>query len=229
MSYADLVIARSPALYWRLGAGGNADLSANGRDGTRVGGITVGGAAAMIAGDANAATSFDGVDDRLTSAYNPFSNAGAQTFAGWASITDVVAGRTIFSSDAGSNNPVLRVALGTSDVVFVPDNAAAGVTWSGAWPGIAQVVHWALVVDRVGATAELYVNGISRGAQAIGAYNAAPGNFELGARGAGLTPFYGTMAEVAIWARALSAGDVRALYLGNPASPIPGHYRPSRG
>ena len=57
-----IILAHGPSLYWRLGTNGTTDLSGNGRDGTGQGGITIGGAAGLIAGDADGATDFDSVD-----------------------------------------------------------------------------------------------------------------------------------------------------------------------
>jgi len=61
-AYSDLILAHGPSLYWRLGSGGITDLSGNGRNGTGQGGIAIGGAAGLIAGDADGATDFDSVD-----------------------------------------------------------------------------------------------------------------------------------------------------------------------
>src|SRR4051812_18471162 len=71
MSYSSTILSDSPAGYWRLGESigtAAADASGNGRDGVYHNGPALG-AAGAIAGDADTAVTFDGVDDHVAVPY----------------------------------------------------------------------------------------------------------------------------------------------------------------
>jgi Zn-dependent metalloprotease len=217
-SYRDTVLGDSPALYWRLGeaSGTNAnDETANNRDGTYVGSPTLG-VAGAIAGDSDTAVDVNGSSQYISSTYSPFVNGTVRTFEGWA-YRDTSANYDALFGGTGTpytNSLFLRLGFGNQNVEFQADIAGSTTTWTGAWPGNGQWVHWALVFNEAANSVELFINGASQGAQPLfQQYNAAAGNFEAGAWTGGGDPFDGRMDEVAVYEYALSAQQILEHYL----------------
>lgn len=207
--------ASGPLLYWRLGVNGLVDQSGNAKHGTAAGGVVVGGVPGALPDDNDTATDFDGVDDRISSTYNPFTNGLTRTFAGllWRDVTSPL--NVVFGSDATTSASCVLFGgvTGTSDITFSVNGGINLATWSNAWPGPGRWVHWALVFNEATDTAELFINGVSKGTKAVTqAYNASPGNLKLGAyRSDNASPFDGKMDEFAIWTRALTATEILTL------------------
>lgn len=220
-SYSDAVLADSPALYWRLGSGGTTDQSGNGRNGTGGGGITIGGVTpgAISSDSAEAATDFDGVDDRVVATgYTPFA-AGTITFEGWCKRDTSASGHTLIAgAGAVANAPFISMTA-AQGVRWVPDAALAGTTFAAVWPGNDLWVHWVLVAV-VGTNATLYINGQSMGTQAVVAGFTSPGNFQAGATSSTFTqPLDGKLDELAVYSGALSFGRIQAHYLAAQNTP----------
>lgn len=181
---------------------GLTDQTGNARDGIAAGGVTVGGAVGP--GDLGA-TQFDGVDDAVTTTYNPFSNGEIKSFFGWAYRDSSAAVHTLFSSDAGGNRPVLQLmAAAPASVQFFPDRGLAATTWTTAWPGNSAWYFWALVHNAPTTSAELWIGtaaapptsqGVKTG---LTAFNAAPGNIQYGSGSTNLQPFAGRQAMVGV-------------------------------
>lgn len=211
-SYFQIALSYTPSLYWRLGQNGATDQSGNGRNGTGAGGVTIGGAASMLANDTDAATDFDGTDDRITSTYNPFTNGSQRTFCGWANRDTSSSIDTLFGSDTATAGAWVRLHLasGSNDVVFTVNGGTNSVTWTAAWPGNAIATHWMLTFNEATDTAELFINGVSQGTKTVAqAYNATPGNFEIGARSGASDPFDGKQDEVAAFQGLLTVNHAR--------------------
>lgn len=155
------------------------------------------------------ATSFDGSDDRITTAYNPFTNNSTRTYMGWANRTNSTTADTLFAGSV-ANPAVLALSSGSQNVTWKPQNSTT-TTWTAAWPGNAQWVHWALVFNEATDAATLYINGAlvsaSTNAQA---YNATPGTLVIGARQSTTDPFVGSMAFFSVHEKALSAEEISA-------------------
>lgn len=104
---------------------------------------------------------------------------------------------TIFSGDGAANNPFLRLASGSSDVVFSADSAGASVTWAGA----GKLAEWFHVMAHYnGVNAKLLINGELISSQAYTATYRAGRNLLLGATGATTNPHNGRLAYPAIYA-----------------------------
>jgi hypothetical protein len=208
------------ALDWPLDAVyGATDQSPNGRNGSAGGGISIG-AYSPGPTPTHGATDFDGSNDYVEiPSYTPCSNAGTQTFTGWANRDNTSAVHTLFAGNAASNYPWLALDTGNQNVRFNPQNGVATETiWTDAWPGNSQWVHWALVFDPTADSVSLYINGalVSTKTQATD-YNAAPGNFIVGCFPFLFFPFDGKMAGVKVYERGLVAREVQNLYeLGPP-------------
>lgn len=212
--YQALILNQRPSLYWRLGTGGAGDLSPNGNNGTAAGGITIGGATGAISGDADKATTFDGVDDQITSGYSPFVAANQRTLIGWANRANTAANHTIFGGDGSAASPRLRLVSGSQDVNWRYDSSTGVVTtWTAAWPGTGVWVHWALVLDTAAGTVALYINGALVSQQANASAYSTPGNLKLGTFQNAITdPFNGSQDEVAVFDRALTPAEILAQY-----------------
>lgn len=205
-----------PALCWALdSANGATDLSGNGMGGTGEGSIAIGGLTDAPNGW-NGSTDFDGTDDFVSASYSPY-GADDFTFVGWANRDDAGEIHTIFSGDGAASAPLFDITT-AQDVRFSVignDGAATSrATWASAWPGNAQWVHVALVFSPADDEATLYINGAAESTvSGLTAAYSTPGNFQIGAHGAGPSNhFDGKMASVAVYERLLTAGEIASDY-----------------
>jgi len=215
MAYRDEVLADSPYLYWRLNetSGTNAnDSTANNRDGTYTGTFTLNQSGAVTGG---AAVDLDGSSGRINSGVAPFLNTNSWTYEGF-TWRDTNTSIDVLFGGAQSTGPRLHIASGSNDVLWDPDIGTAGgeVTWTNAWPGMGQFVHWALKFDPVGDTAALYINGALVSSQACTQnFNTSPGVLNVGASGNPPANFAdGKFAEFAVYAAPLSDARILAHY-----------------
>jgi hypothetical protein len=215
--YDTIATGLQPELYWPLDAEGLAeDQTANNRDGTAEGGISVGSfATGPFDVDDTGATTFDGTDDRITSAsYSPYVNGGTITVFGYAYREDSAANHSLIGSNA-TNRFQLVLASGSQNILLDPDTSAGSgnLTWTAGWPGNDQWVHWIFQFNEVTNTAEFWINGVSIGTKTVtDPYNASVGNFKLGASGTTfLNPFNGKMRGVGILSRAITAPEIASL------------------
>jgi len=191
--------------YWRLdeSSGTVARDEKGGRDGTYRNGVTLG-AAGALAGDANKAASFDGVDDHVSLPDLP--SSVDFTIEGW---------QRLSASAAGNNS--LYGRAGTLRFMPRPAGFYAGV-WLGGAEYILQGlttantdrwIHWALV--RRGATLEIYRDGILVGRR-DGLPAATPASLSgaIGRLGGVSNPSKGGIDEVAVYSAALDATEIRA-------------------
>lgn len=222
VGYPNAVAGFVPSLYWRLGesSGTNAaDASGNGRSGTYGAGVTLGQTGALV-GDANTAVSLTNTSTSVvTSTYSPFVAGSKRTFMGWAKRTATTDADTLFS-DAASV-VFLQLASGNENVVFQcpasNQNGLFQVTWSAAWPGTGQWVHWALVYDANATVAELFIGGVSQGQQTVvgGTFTGAT-TFTVGGTS---NPFNGQVDEVAVFESALTARQIATIYQAGTVAP----------
>ncbi len=224
--YTGVVLQDGPIAYWRLGesAGTTAfDASGHGFTGTYFNGVLLGQPGAL-AEDADTAARFDGRDDHVRFA-NPVANdftveAWVKTTA--TSLTGIqgYSGNGLVWSDVGgvTNDWVLavlndRVAFFTGN----PDDTITGTT------PINDGNYHHVVATRVrGGEKRLYVDGRL---EAVGSTNNSPLNanpvVEVGGNTLDGRYFNGTMDEVALYPRALTAGQVVAHFLaGRDRSPV---------
>ena len=211
--YRDFVASLGPeVLYWPLDATyGLADQSGEDRDGTAFGGVLVGEAASSPIAGETTATDMDGVGNDVYEA-SSYALSGAVTITGWASLDSTDGGGDIlFGSAGGANWHALQVAGTTRNVSWF-SNAAANGSWAATWPAGTGWHHWALVFSDVANTAELFIDGVSKGQVAAAQpWGAVQGVQAFGAF-AGGQYWDGKMAHVAIFERALSAAEIGGLY-----------------
>lgn len=215
--YVQTVLNDHPSLYWSLGetSGTNAaDISGYGRTGTYTGGYTLGAAGAMTTASATG-VDLDGINGRVLSTYSPFVNGTIRTFEGCA-YHDTDQTGTLFGGSAGyTAAPLFLWNSGGNGSFYLNNTGAASATWVNPWPGLTQWVDWALVFDEPGDTAELFVNGVSKGQQAVtDQYQVGSGTFDIGRTtldgGTLFFPFDGKLDEVAVYDYALSATRIAA-------------------
>ena len=226
-AYEALVMALTPALYWRLGDAEGAiaqDSSGNDRDGAADPGITFEYSASLpsVIDDGNTAAVF--TDDQIaatgpsgSSAYNPFVASSVRTFTGWAWRDPGSATDGLFGGIAEAFGPRCELSSGNQNVIFAAA-ATAPVTWTNAWPGDDQWVHWALVYDDSTLDAKLYINGSLVSAKTLiagyGASGTGTGNIHIGGGGGSAASFTGRMDEFAVFEYALDAAEILSLYEG---------------
>lgn len=223
-------------------ANGLVDQTGLGRDGTAVGGVVVGGAVGP--GDLGA-TQFDGVDDAITTSYNPFSNVETKTFFGWGYRDNNTNNAALFGGDAAGARPQLRTSAGGNTVAYFPDSSLGSTAWTGAWlGGVGGWIFWMLRHDAVAATANLWIGtpnspptdqGLKTG---LTAFPASPGNIVYGRASTALFPWVGRQAFVGLvrgdatpdaktfWSWGLSTTASRAPLTGLPSTstfPFPAH------
>jgi hypothetical protein len=202
--------------YWRLGEapGSTTAVDSQGNnDGTYVGGVTLGTPGAL-AGNADTAALFNGVDARVTTSFNPFQPGVARTFEGWAGRASNTSDHALFGGDAEASYPVLRCLAGGGDVRFNPDTSGAGQDFTGALPEVGEWFHWALVWDGAAKTAELYIDGVSKGVLTYAFdFGGEPGNIALGAEGGAINPLEGQLDEVAVYEVALDAERINSHFV----------------
>ena len=163
---------------------------------------------------------WDGVANNSTSSIDgAFNNGGAHTYEGWAYRDTSSTVDTLIGGDSTTSPPRLRLEAGSNEVTWRADSGAGSVkTWSGAWPGNSQWVHWALVFDEPANTASLFINGELVSAQTdTDQFNSLPGNLLAGARYQGADLFDGKLDEVAVYNQALSADRIQTHYLAGPS------------
>jgi Concanavalin A-like lectin/glucanases superfamily len=196
--------------YWRLGetSGTTAADSKGTNNGTYTGGVTLG-ASDAIAGDSNTAASFDGTDDYVATPLAPFVNGGTITVEAWAKRTNTSTADVIWAGATESSQPILRFNASTNDIGFWPNASTTNVTWAGAASAGAWH-HIVLVFNEATDTAELFVNGASKGTRTASVAYTSPGNFKVGSRGpAAADVFLGVIDEVGVYNRALTAAEVQ--------------------
>jgi hypothetical protein len=225
MSYASDVLALSPIGYWRLAEPSGttaADETANNRDGT-VSGATVGQAGIPAGGGAYL---FDGSNDfvGITShADFDFTGTSAFTVVFWMN-TAAAPGTTRFvvaknANDGSATRQGWGVRHHTSGSIESVRylNGTGEFDNSGVAVGVDAWHMVAFVVD--GSTVQVFLDGVGATADAIAtSLLANPGDLKIGSGDA--TGFYaGYLAEVAIFASALSEATIDALYASGTTPP----------
>lgn len=110
---------------------------------------------------------WSGVADGSASDIGPFARGVKRIFMGIA-MRSVNNTACIFSSVSGVG-PALQFGVGGFlNLYMVPPTVAA--SWAaGTLPPLGAIFTWALKIDQLAATAELFMNGVSKGSKALGA------------------------------------------------------------
>lgn len=184
-AFRTAALALNPLVYWGLDEPGGvtaADASGNGRTGTYGSGVTPN-QATLITGDSGKAGLFDNTGNaKITSGYNPFTQD--LTFFWVVNLTNFTGQVSVFGGASNPNAPTLVLANATGQPTWFSDVAAAAVTWlAGDHPAGAKVFG-AMTWNNTSKNSELFIGGVSKGVKvSANAFNAAPGNLQLGAQG----------------------------------------------
>lgn len=209
MAYSDIVLANSPAAYWRLEetSGTTAeDSTANNRDLTLVNTPTLDVAGAI---SGSKAMTFTGSSSEYgyTADHAVFAWGTACSFEGWIKTTSTASNQVIVSQwntdyafwlgFESAGQATCRVRIASTNYT-----AQASGNWhDGQWHHVAGV--------RDGTSLKLYVDGILRNTATVasGAIDSATSNVEI-ARVAGSAYTTASLDEIAVYTTALSASDV---------------------
>lgn len=215
--YADMVIADGPLFYWRLGESSGtvaADASGNGRTGTYAGSPTLSTASLLPGATENNAVTFDGTNDRVTVADAAWMDVSILSVEAWIKTTATAAYRNIISRDDSGSNKMWQFRVTSSNylelVLWVTGPTAAVFTTAAIMTdGIAH--HCVATYD--GVAVEIYVDGI-RVLRTAETRTLLTGTrlIEVGSIAESAQFFSGTIDEVAMYGRALSAAEIRNHY-----------------
>src|SRR3990167_8810255 len=197
------------------------DRSGQGNDGT----LTNGPASAI--GRIGQGLSFDGSNDYVNTNYAPTISSGTSfSLSVWFKTTGTVLGDEIFSSliTGGSPHIILSTVNGactpaTAIIWDVKDDAGTGVFTCASKTFNDGLWHHAVgIIDRATQTSRLYVDNILQDSDSIstfGAFTLTGNPFFIGARdggGSDSVHFPGSIDDVRVYNRALSADEIKRLY-----------------
>jgi YD repeat-containing protein len=225
--YDDLVKGDNPAVYWRLGEAAGAvtaaDSSGNARSGS-YGGDRTNGVTGLLTGDADKAASMlnqlktSTVDGRVSAGLSGLFGA-ALTAEAWVSYSALATNGTEnrvwsrnWGTDGGWRLSVARNGAGQQVAEFAINKAGAVTTTSSVVT--AGKLHLAGTYD--GATMRLYVNGQQTASAALVTALNSTATVFLGQSITSTT----TLDDAALYARAVSAQELRAHYDAGSARPV---------
>jgi hypothetical protein len=213
-SYDQVVLADSPAAYWRLDEGSGTvagDASGHGNAGTYQNGPTLG--APGLIGGGNTAVSFDAVDDRVfvpdSASLSPTS---AVSVEGWVNGTGFASSPGGFRTVVNKGNSYWLRVDNMSGVqrarFFIRDGGTYyGVTAGGVALIAGSTYHLVGAYD--GSTLHIYVNGIDQGSAVhVGAVDDSTIPLVISVSSGSV--WDGRLDEIAIYSQALSATRVQA-------------------
>ena len=219
-AYERGVIADNPALYYRLGeASGSRVYNYAGFSDATANATVTRGISGAIAGDANAASGFNGTDAFVTTA-TPI--AGPNTFAieAWFNTTSTLGGKIVGFGDRNvgqSQNYDRHVYMDPSGKILF-----------GVYPGTTRVVQsassyndgqWHQVVANLGPTGmQLYVDGVRVGQRSDTTFGQGyKGYWRIGGdtSWSGNDYFAGSIDEVAIYTTPLTSSQLNAHYVSS--------------
>lgn len=215
MSYGNLILRSGNCVgYWRLGelAGTTAfDRSGAGQNGTYSGGYTLGQAGAIA--DGTFAASFDGITGSVgKSGYDPFSGATGVTLEAWVKGDGAWSAGLEGVVNFGGSGCYLAVDNGFIKGSLVLGGTQRTLVGSGSVPQDGRFHHLVLTWAASNPM-RLYLDGVLVGSSVsfLGPHSSAP-DLLIGAALPGPSLLAGTIDEVAIYTRALTASEVAEHY-----------------
>lgn len=237
--YKAAVLGSVPALYWRLGETVGttaADTSGNGNTGTYTGTYTLGQSSLLSSDSSDASVSVGSASASgyIQSSYSAPWVAGSKvSIECWAKWTaqgdaDTTNGGAGIFATAGTNthlyltiNTQASASGSAGDVWFTPDrlSASPACTWTGATTK-AGTHHYVLTFDEAADTAELFVDGVSKGTKTVTTAYSTAETQTFKAGDDGLTQWQGLVDEVAVYTRILSAAEIQQHFYAGATGPI---------
>jgi len=226
-AFANLPSDENLVGYWAFDDGSGSvavDGSGNSNDGTLVNMEE----ADWVDGVAGKCLSFDGVDEKVNCGHDASLNiTGEISLSAWIKQAVGNEGFVLIKNTSDDSKRLYTIYCQGSEnrvYFFYYDGAKKQIYWpyeidDDAWH------HLVITVD--GTTAYLYVDAVNQGSRTLaGAFQGdANADLKIGARDPGNLYFEGLIDEVRIYNRALTASEVKALYLypaGNKATKISG-------
>lgn len=161
------VLALSPSIYLTLdNVTGLTDQSGNGRNGTGVGSLTVGGNVSSPITGESTSTDFSGSGQYIDTTYQPWTNGTSRSVGAWV-WRDGTGRDGLFGSH---NSPFTSLEVGGPDsdatgVVFTPNWGTNKSIWASTWPGSGQWVFLGFTFNETSNQSVAYINGTSLGAK----------------------------------------------------------------
>ena len=162
-SYSSSVLADSPRGYWRLGEAPGAttvvDASGNANHGTYAGGVTLG-LAGAIAGDANTAASFDGVNDIASIPdSNSLDTGSLFTVEGWIRRSSTTKSHQMMVK--GNAFQLMVMSAGSGNQVWLRKaNVTTLARSNGGVPADGAYHHVAATMNGAGSSVKIYIDGV---------------------------------------------------------------------
>lgn len=212
MSFANVILSRDPAMYFRLNETSGldaADYVGNPLAGTIGAGVTLG-VDGLVSWDADKAMYFHGsANSRIDLSSAPTPQLDMTAMAIIQPMDDTSTNRAILSIQNGTKTLSFR-QFGSGLIVAHHDGSTLRrrSTNQGEW-AVGDTVFVAAAISG-GGTISIYVNAVERGAGTPGTLQA-NGNV-IGNNAGGNTPFDGAIDEVAVFNRALSADEIAHIY-----------------
>jgi hypothetical protein len=227
--YKDAVLSDSPLAYWRLGDSGTVakDESPNNNTGSYVNGVTRG-LQGRIMGDADAAVSFDGVNDYMTVPdSSTLDVTGAVTVEAW--VKRAKSGWQVITGKPGNGQSRLEnYALWFDSGNFLRAFFGNGTTYASVSSPSAIDTNWHHVAATYdNATIRLYIDGTERVTSASTVQLTPNAQPLLAGREIGNTYFLGgQLDELAVYGTALPAARIAAHFsTGNGVDTTPPRVR----
>lgn len=229
--------SRGLAAWWR--GEGNANDSMGSAAGTLAGGIS------FVSGKVGQAFKLDGVDDAVAIPASPSLQVSSLTFDAWIFPEDISRPRPIleYSNPSGRPGAHLWLSAISHSLSAAPGKLYANFRRDGvegdldpvplieSAPGLIQASVWqhvAVTYDQENGDARLYLNGGEIASTNLGRFNPSTSlPLIIGERPIGVSEalagahFAGMIDEVHVWNRALSADELRAIYLAGSAGICP--------
>lgn len=150
--------------------------------------------------------SFDGVNDVITTTYNPFT--APVTFGGLAYRNTNVSGDCLIGGD-NANMAIVRINSGGNNVSFWANSSSSTTTFNNA-ARVGEWFAWALTYD--GSSAKLYINGQLVASNSYSVAFQSGNVYRIGAWSAALSdPFIGLMQHMFIASRILSPEEIQKI------------------
>ena len=194
------------------------DISGNGNDGTLNGGVGWG---TGPTGSGGATTYTNSGSEGITVTHDAtLAIVGDMTVCAWVKMPSFPSFHGALQKGTSYPNPY-GLVIGTSAEQYLTSGDGGSQDYALSTNPVPTDTWCCIAGVRSGTDLTLYLDGSANGTTTIGVTPSdAAGDLVLGNRTDYATPFYGSLASVRVWSRALSGAEISALY----ADPYEGQY-----